>query len=150
MENLSEALSKSMIKKLEKHNTVLTKFTKNDLENGDLIIKHADRSLQVWMYLDNHELIKRLNEFYELGKKQDKIIYHNDSAIVYPDGTRYGLYRTVMSDLKEKDGYLYFYANENITYEKLIKTNGKFLNDELSIKEIYQNNNDFKDFLTEK
>jgi len=147
--HLHEALKKSMINKLEKHNNVLTKFTKDDLKNGDLIIKKGADGLQVWMYLDNDEARKRLNEF-RGAEKLENIVYDNESIIVYPDGYNYGLYRTVMSDLREKDGYLYFYDKEHITYKKLIKTHGKFLNDNLSIKEIYQNNNYFKDFLTEK
>ena len=76
MENLQEALSKSMIKKIKPHIKVLTNFTIDDLENGDIVIKNGVE--YVWMFLTNEEIQKRINEFWQLtDSNRDKIFNKN-------------------------------------------------------------------------
>ena len=146
MENLSEALSKSMIKKLKKHNTVLTKFTKKDLENGDLLIE-ADNT--VWMYLDADEMNYRINEFKEFKNSDiQQLQKHNGFIVNSPKEeyyrNRYGLFRISINEINENNNN--FFYNSKI-FTKLIKCGNKYLNNNLTINEIYYMNNFFEDYL---
>ena len=149
MKHLNEALSKSIIKKLEKHNSVLTKFTKKDLENGDLLIDTSTSDDTVWIYLDNAEMQKRINEFKDFSNSENTALKNNNGFIVCSSKDeyyhiKYGLFRIPINELNANNNILVYNLKR---FTKLIKCGNKYLNDNLTINEIYDMNNFFKDYL---
>lgn len=144
MKNLSEALKKSMIKKLEKHNSVLTKFTKSDLENGDLLYESTDKNF--WMYLDSDEVQKRLNEF--KGKRSPQTIQGFKekkpflACPAFPIRFRhiYNTFSQSISELYNFNGNIYG-GQKHFSF--LIKCNNKYYDANKTINEIFAENNDF-------
>lgn len=147
MKTLQEALSKSMIDKLEKHEYVLTEFTKDDLENGDLLIDESDHT--IWMYLDNEEVHKRINEFKDFtGDIFNKFKNGSGFLVKGPNDTYYikkfGIFRIPIYITEEKDNILIY--NKKIFY-KLIKCHKKYLDNSISLNTIYKNNRYFEKYL---
>ena len=151
MNTLQEALSKSMIKKLEKHSdefkNIIKKFTKADLENGDLLYESKDRNF--WMYLDSDEVQKRLSEFE--GSKSSKTIKdlkEKKPFLVCPAfpiryRQMYNIFRQPIDELYNANGNIYGGEKHFIF---LIKCNNKYYDENKTINEIFAENNDFVDY----
>lgn len=148
MQNLIEALKRSMINKLEKHECVLTKFTKDDLENGDLLvdnIKHV-----VWLYLDSDEMQKRAKEMKNLSRSNIRDLNNKSPFIVCADtndkySKEFGFYRVPKHLLENQQNHITY---SNKVFDTLIKCGYTYLQDNLTIEQIFIINDNFEKYLS--
>ena len=153
MERLSEALSKSMIRKIKSGGfKVFDTFDKKDLENGDVLIADyvfsGKPEKEVWIYLDNNEFKKREEEFQD----NDTALYRIKrgipviaNPITYNNST-VDIYTNDLKDILYKDGNWRHKISPDRVYYRLIKTNGNFLDSKYTLNELVNKYNNFKEY----
>ena len=151
MRHLTEALSKSQIKKIKKYLPYKVEFNPKDLENGDLVIKRTEIGrFEIWMYLSNKEVEERQNEFFQPDEKDFfEPLRNGYGFIVLPQYRimNWGLFRTPISNIIKKNTKYYLKSYDDVWYPTIIKTNGKFLNSSKTMHEIFTENNNFNEYL---
>ena len=147
MKTLQEALSKSKIKQIKPHIKILKSFTKNDLQNGDLL--YDGKENHFWMVLTGNEVLRRLVEFKGDWSKDIKNAIDNYESFMicpaYPTASlkMYNIFRIPFSKLYNRNGHL---SSEQRDFTFLIKCDGIYYDINKTIQEIFAENNDFDEY----
>ena len=151
MKHLSEALSKSAIKKIKRHDKIMTKFNFKDIESGDIVIEKVplDEKSRIWMYLSHDDFMKHIHELNKIQYSEKEAFKNSKGVFVMPCyvGMSYGLYRIPSKTCYEFNGQIYSDKSGEYKLVKLVKLYGKVLDNDKSIKTIFQENNAFEQYL---
>ena len=146
MKHLSEALSKSRIKQIKSRRGEFDRYSKEDLSNGDLLV--CSDEMRIWMYLDGAEIEKRKDELLSPDSIDKNGLKNGQGFLVNANSDdkftkTWGMFRIPLNiTILVNDQLIY----SNKTFVKLIKCGDIYLDKNLTIAEIYQKNDNFKEY----
>ena len=146
MQHLSEALSKSRIKQIKSRRGEFDRYSKEDLSNGDLLV--CSDEMRIWMYLDGAEIEKRKDELISLDKIDKSALKNGQGFLVNANSDdvytkMWGMFRIPLNITSLINDRLVY---SNKIFIRLIKCGDIYLDKNLTIAEIYKNNDNFKEY----
>ena len=151
MKHLVEALSKSAIKKIKRHDNSMTKFGFKDIDSGDIVIEEGPigEKSKIWMFLSHDDFMKHISELNKIIDSEKEEFKNSKGVFVAPcyNAMSYGLYRIPSITCYIFNGQICTDKNGEYKFVKLVKLYGKVLDNDKSIKAIFQENNAFEQYL---